>query len=399
MPYFGDILEDSVITIPWNTNGVDGASITRAANGTPRVYKEDNTTERTGGEITDTEDLDGKTGCHQIKIDTSADAFYEVGKRYHVMVDAMTIDGKTVNHFIGTFSIELHKPKVNVVQVDGASLGTHQSGHFPADLRYTAGAALATAGSGYVPADLRQAGGSAITSSGGRPEVNVSHFGGSAGTFASGRPQVNASHIAGQAILANAGTNLNSYFDADDGSWSVTAAANLLYFWGNDGSPIGAYASDYRVGLREGAIDSDSFVTAAIGASAFNAGAIDANVLANGCLTEAKFAADTAKYQAKVWLIDDDAGTTDRWIVAWFKNGQPVLASITSPTFQLIKASDGGDHIASSAMTEIGTTELYKYDATSGERITAGAGYVAKVQATIDGSTRTWTQPVGRDST
>ena len=137
-------------------------------------------------------------------------------------------------------------------------------------------------------------------------------------------------------------------------------------------------------GVLTAAKFADNFLTAAkIAAAAF---------------ASAKFAADVSTYQAKVWLFDDDGGTTDRYVVAWFKNGQPVLASITSPTIQVWKASDGSDLIASAAMTEIGTTETYKYSATAGERITDGAAYVAKVEATIDGSTRTWVQPVGRDS-
>jgi hypothetical protein len=121
--------------------------------------------------------------------------------------------------------------------------------------------------------------------------------------------------------------------------------------------------------------------------------------LGDGAINAASMASDTNTYQAKVWFFDDNGGTTDRYAVAWFKNGQPVTAGITSPTLQVIKASDGTDLIASSAMTQIGSTGLYKYDATSGERTASGAAYMAKVQATIDSATRTWYQPVGRDST
>lgn len=103
-------------------------------------------------------------------------------------------------------------------------------------------------------------------------------------------------------------------------------------------------------------------------------------------------------YQAKIWLCDDDTGTTDRYEVVWHKNGQPVTSGITSPTIQVIKASDGTDLIASTAMTQIGATGLYKYDATGASRIVDGAAYIVKIQATIDGATRTWYQPLSRDT-
>lgn len=122
-------------------------------------------------------------------------------------------------------------------------------------------------------------------------------------------------------------------------------------------------------------------------------GAVQANAIA-----DAGVSTDLDTYQAKVDIIDDNTGTTDRYVVCWFKNSQPVLASITVPTIQVWKASDGTDLIASTAMTEIGTTQTFKYDATTTARIISGAAYVAKMQATIDGATRTWVQVVGRDS-
>ena len=103
-------------------------------------------------------------------------------------------------------------------------------------------------------------------------------------------------------------------------------------------------------------------------------------------------------YEAKVWMVDDNGGTTDRWLVAFKKNGNALTAGITSPALQIIKASDGSDLLASTAMTQIASTGLYKYDATAGARVTSGAGYVAKITATIDGATRTIYQHVGRDS-
>ena len=37
------------------------------------------------------------------------------------------------------------------------------------------------------------------------------------------------------------------------------------------------------------------------------------NAMAAGLLTETVFGSDTSKYQAKVWLFEDNVGTTDRY--------------------------------------------------------------------------------------
>lgn len=107
---------------------------------------------------------------------------------------------------------------------------------------------------------------------------------------------------------------------------------------------------------------------------------------------------DFNTYQAKVLLFDDDSGASDRYVVVFYKNSQPITSGITSPTMQVIKVSDGTDLIASTALTQIASLGLYKHDQ-SANRISSGASYIAKIQATIDSSTRTWFQPVGRDST
>jgi hypothetical protein len=127
-------------------------------------------------------------------------------------------------------------------------------------------------------------------------------------------------------------------------------------------------------------------------------GAITAAVIADNAIDDASIAADVDTYQAKVWLIDDDAGATDRYVAAWFLNAEPVTAGITSPTIRVIAAADGSDLVASTAMVQVGATGLYRHDEAT-NRVSSGATYFAMVQATIGGATRTWYQPVGRDST
>jgi hypothetical protein len=104
MMYLGDYKKSSIIYFCWDTNNKNGASITRATNGTIKVYKDDNVAESTAG-ITDTEDFDGLTGIHNCKIDTS-DAFYAAGHDYAVVLAGAVIDGETVNAVLATFSIE-----------------------------------------------------------------------------------------------------------------------------------------------------------------------------------------------------------------------------------------------------------------------------------------------------
>ncbi len=103
--YLGDYQEDSTVYFNWATNDKSGASITRATDGTIKVYKDDGTTESTTG-ITDTEDFDGLTGVHNCKIDLSSDAFYAVGHDYSVVLAGAVIDGQTVNAVLATFSIQ-----------------------------------------------------------------------------------------------------------------------------------------------------------------------------------------------------------------------------------------------------------------------------------------------------
>lgn len=103
-PYLGDFKKDSIVYFCWDTNDKNGASITRATNGTIKVYKDDGLTESTAG-IADTEDFDGLTGVHNCKI-ALTDAFYAAGHDYSVVLVGAVIDGETVNAVLATFSME-----------------------------------------------------------------------------------------------------------------------------------------------------------------------------------------------------------------------------------------------------------------------------------------------------
>lgn len=104
--YLGDFRTAKTIRKMWNSNAVAGESITRATNGTISVYKDGGTTQSTAG-VTDTEDFDTLTGVHLVAIDTSVDGtFYSAGSDFEVVLSAATIDGKTINATLFSFSLQ-----------------------------------------------------------------------------------------------------------------------------------------------------------------------------------------------------------------------------------------------------------------------------------------------------
>lgn len=115
MKYLGDYKEDSIVYFCWSTNDKNGASITRATNGTIKIYKDDNTTEITDG-VTDTEDFDGITGVHNCKINLGVAAAYAVGHDYSIVLADNVIDGETVNSVLATFSIENRFSSSDLIQ-------------------------------------------------------------------------------------------------------------------------------------------------------------------------------------------------------------------------------------------------------------------------------------------
>lgn len=120
-PYLGDYKEDATLNFKWDTNGADGASITRAVDGTIQVYKSDSVTQSLVG-ITNVEDFDGLTGIHLCTIDLSSDAFYAIANDYQVILALATIDGKVVNSVLASFSIENRFAEVDVVKWLGTAV-------------------------------------------------------------------------------------------------------------------------------------------------------------------------------------------------------------------------------------------------------------------------------------
>jgi hypothetical protein len=108
--YLGDFAPGVTVRDMWNSSDSNGASITRSTNGTISVYKDGGTTQSTTG-LTDTEDFDSLTGVHLVAIDTSADGtFYSAGSDFIVVLSAATIDTRTVNATLFSFSLNNRTP-------------------------------------------------------------------------------------------------------------------------------------------------------------------------------------------------------------------------------------------------------------------------------------------------
>ncbi len=133
----GDFPVGALVQFMWNTNGQDGASITRATNGTIRIWKNNSVTQRSSANgITDTEDFDAQTGIHYCSIDLSdnTDAgFYAAGNEYFVAIVGAVIDTLTVNAVLAQFSIANRTPRANVVQVNGSAINNLISGRVDAN--------------------------------------------------------------------------------------------------------------------------------------------------------------------------------------------------------------------------------------------------------------------------
>ena len=108
--YYGDFAEDDTVLIPFNTFSSDdpaaSVTITNLADADLKVHKDGGTTQIVTDGATIAIDFDGITGNHLATIDTSAHADYATGSEYAVRMEGTTIDGATVNAWIGAFSIE-----------------------------------------------------------------------------------------------------------------------------------------------------------------------------------------------------------------------------------------------------------------------------------------------------
>lgn len=105
MSYQGDLAEDAPLYFSFTTRW---AGVPATLGGVPAlsVYKDDDLAQSVAG-VTLSVDHDGLTGFNNVKIDTSADAFYAIGGDYTVVITTGTVGGNSVvGEVVATFSIE-----------------------------------------------------------------------------------------------------------------------------------------------------------------------------------------------------------------------------------------------------------------------------------------------------
>lgn len=243
--YLGDFAPGTTIRDMWNSSDSNGASITRSTNGTISVYKDGGTTQSTTG-VTDTEDFDSLTGVHLVAIDTSADGtFYSAGSDFIVVLSAATIDTRTVNAALFSFSLNNRTP-----------------------LRpTTAGRTLDVSAGGEAGVDWANVG---------SPTTTV----GLSGTTVKTATDVETDTADIQSRLPAA--LVSGRIDASVGAMAAnTVTASAI---ADNAIDAGAIASD--------AITAAKIADGAIDAATFAAGAINAAAIATDAITAAKIAAD-----------------------------------------------------------------------------------------------------------
>lgn len=136
--FFGDYDTTETVVIPFNTFTSDdpsaSATITNLAAGDVEIHKDGSTTQRASDNgVTVTIDFDSVTGNHIVSIDLSdnSDAgFYAAGSRYQVRVEGTTVDGATINAWIGAFSIGCTLRPAT----DGRTVTVDADGHIEANV-------------------------------------------------------------------------------------------------------------------------------------------------------------------------------------------------------------------------------------------------------------------------
>ena len=136
VPYYGDFAEDDTVNIIFNAFTSDdpsaSATITNFINTDVHIHKDLGLTQRNNAAgVTVSVDFDGITGNHAIAIDTSDDTvggFWVTGSEYQVRIEGTTVDGATVNAWVGSFSIERAGGTVALLKLIQAAVITNAAG-------------------------------------------------------------------------------------------------------------------------------------------------------------------------------------------------------------------------------------------------------------------------------
>ena len=108
--------------------------------------------------VSDTGQIGDRVGLYRFSMqlfNTSDDTgFYDENSWYQVAVDSVTIDGKVVRAWVGSF--EIGAPRANVVQLDGDTGFADRLGKFASLLSVSGQIDTGSINGGFIPANVRQ---------------------------------------------------------------------------------------------------------------------------------------------------------------------------------------------------------------------------------------------------
>ena len=159
-PYLGDFPEDQAIYYLWNSCDSDGASITRATDGTISIYKDNSDaltydTTQVTHDVTDTEDFDSLTGVHMIVVG-GTNSWFETGHDYVAVLSAASIDGHTVNAALFSWSYENRFDEVDVVEYKGNAVSATVNGIPDVNVTYWEDDAVPSTADGTPAANVEE---------------------------------------------------------------------------------------------------------------------------------------------------------------------------------------------------------------------------------------------------
>ena len=132
VPYYGDFAEDDTVLMLLNTFDSNDPSasvtITNLADADLKVHKDGSLTQIVTDGATVIINFDGITGNHLVTIDTSAHADYSTGSEYAVRMEGTTVDGATINAWVGSFSIERADGALALAKLIQAAVITNAAG-------------------------------------------------------------------------------------------------------------------------------------------------------------------------------------------------------------------------------------------------------------------------------
>ena len=129
-------MDDFTISLAGDLSG--NTTITNLADADIKVHKDGGTTQIATDGATVAINYDSITGNHLITIDTSAHSDYATGSDYHVRIEGTTVDGATINAWVGHFSIlnRSHTADISAILADTNEL---QSDDIPGSLSTLSG--------------------------------------------------------------------------------------------------------------------------------------------------------------------------------------------------------------------------------------------------------------------